>query len=141
MNRQFSRMIQAINSMLALITVSWVLKEMHVASFPYLALEAPLTMTISMLSVPRIHFVALGPGSQNIEYVGTSMLHVPPQNKLSSLTCLPKLSRRFTYSLNPPRLPNSHPVHHSSCILYWFPRKLLGRRHEEPHNICRVPSF
>ena len=33
---------------IVLITVSWMLKAIHVASFPYLALKSSLTMTISI---------------------------------------------------------------------------------------------
>ena len=48
MSKQVARMLQSLNSMIALIAVSWILKEMHVALLPYLELKASLTMTISM---------------------------------------------------------------------------------------------
>ena len=48
MSKQFSGMIQSLTSIIALITLSWIMKAMHVALLPYLALKAPFTITISM---------------------------------------------------------------------------------------------
>ena len=41
-------MIQSITSVSALITVSWMLKSMHVELLPHVEFKSPLTMTISM---------------------------------------------------------------------------------------------
>ena len=46
--KQVAIMLQKITSMLALITVSWMMKAMHVELLTYLELKSPLTMTISM---------------------------------------------------------------------------------------------
>ena len=43
-----SRMIQSLTLMIEFITVSWMLKAMHMELFPYLALKVPLKTTISM---------------------------------------------------------------------------------------------
>ena len=41
-------MLEFINSIIAPITVPWILKAMHVESLPYLSFKSPLIMTISM---------------------------------------------------------------------------------------------
>ena len=46
--KQVAIMIQSLTSMIALIKVSWVLKSIKMALFPYLSLKPPLTITISM---------------------------------------------------------------------------------------------
>ena len=46
--KQVARMLQSLTSMIALITLSWILKEIYVALLLYLALKPPFTMTISM---------------------------------------------------------------------------------------------
>ena len=48
LRKQVSRMIQSITLMIALITVSWMLKARHVVLFPYLAFKENFTVTISM---------------------------------------------------------------------------------------------
>ena len=48
LRKQVARIIQTLNSMIEFITVSWMLNEIYVALFPYLALKAPFKITISM---------------------------------------------------------------------------------------------
>ena len=48
LGKQVGRMLQSLTSMIALITVSWMLKAMHVELLPYLALKAPPKMTIAV---------------------------------------------------------------------------------------------
>ena len=48
LSKQVSRMLRALNSMIALITVFWMLKAMHVELLPHLEFKAPLIMIISM---------------------------------------------------------------------------------------------
>ena len=45
---QFARMLQSITSIIALITVHWMLKAKHVVLFTYLEMKSPFKMTISM---------------------------------------------------------------------------------------------
>ena len=53
LSKQVARMIQKLSSMIALLIVSWILKETRVELLPHLALKAPLTMTISMYYMIR----------------------------------------------------------------------------------------
>ena len=46
LGKKVPRMLQSLTSMIELITVSCMLKAMHVAFLTYLALKAPLKMTI-----------------------------------------------------------------------------------------------
>ena len=48
LRKQVAQILQSLTSMIAFIKVTWMLKAIHVALLPYLALKAPLTMTISM---------------------------------------------------------------------------------------------
>ena len=48
LSKQVARIIQPLTSMIALITLSWIMKAVPVALFPYLAFKTLLTMTISM---------------------------------------------------------------------------------------------
>ena len=48
LSKQGSIMIQELTSVIELITVSWMLKAVHVAVLLYLALKSPLKMAISM---------------------------------------------------------------------------------------------
>ena len=58
--KHFERNIQSIPSMIAVITLYWILKLMHVELLPYLLLKGPLTMTLSMYCMihqnDSIHF-------------------------------------------------------------------------------------
>ena len=45
---KIARMLKSLASMIALKTVSWMLKSTHVELLPYPSLKAALTMTISM---------------------------------------------------------------------------------------------
>ena len=47
-SKKVARMLQQLTPMIALITVSWMLKAMYVTLFPYLELKAHFTITISM---------------------------------------------------------------------------------------------
>ena len=48
LSKKVSQMIRSLTSMLAVITVSWMLKATHMELLTYIALKAPLKMTISM---------------------------------------------------------------------------------------------
>ena len=48
LRKQVARILQSLTSVIAFITISWILKAMHVALLPYIALKVPLIMTISM---------------------------------------------------------------------------------------------
>ena len=48
LRKQVSIMLESLTAIIALITVSWMLKESHVALLPCLSLKEPLKMTISM---------------------------------------------------------------------------------------------
>ena len=48
LGKQVARMLQSLTSMIALITVSFIMKAMNVALLPYLSFKSPLTMTIYM---------------------------------------------------------------------------------------------
>ena len=75
------------------------------------------------VSGPRIDFGTLEPGLKKIEYVGTSRFHVTPKNTTAIFDTPPNASLSIDLFTHPTTSPKS-----------------LGRRHEEPHDLCRVPS-